>query len=92
MNYLAVNDDKNAWKDFPLTIYNVFLENSTENNNDADLGWYYYYLNELVHFSIETIFWGILLKMEREQQTIADFIENSTNSILQHMKKITLKI
>nr|WP_314839233.1 hypothetical protein [uncultured Flavobacterium sp.] len=86
LNYLAVNDDKNAWKDFPLTIYNVFLENSTENNNDAALGWYYYYLNELVHFSIETIFWGILLKMEREQQTIADFIENSTTSILQHIK------
>lgn len=84
LTYLAVNDDKDAWKDFPLTIYNAYLKNHSEINNDAYLGWYYYYLNELVHFSLETIFWGMLVQMEQNQLSIIDFIETITQSVLEH--------
>ena len=82
ITYLSINKNKDAWKDFPLTIYNLLLTKQTEKGNDASFGWYYYFLNELVHFSIETIFWGMLVQMEKKQQTIADFIETFTSSIL----------
>ena len=84
LTYLAANDVKDAWKDFPLTIYNAYLKNHTEIKNDASLGWYYYYLNELVHFSLETIFWGMLVQMEEKQLNIVDFIETITLSVLEH--------
>lgn len=84
LTYLAANDVKDAWKDFPLTIYNAYLENHAEINNNASLGWYYYYLNELVHYSLETIFWGMLVQMEQKQLTIIDFIETITQSVLKH--------
>lgn len=84
INYLAKNKEKNAWKDFPLTLYSSFLHNHINISNEAHLGWYYYYLNELVHFSLETIFWGMLVQMEQKQQTIGDYIETITELILEH--------
>lgn len=84
LTYLSANDVKDAWKDFPLTIYNANLKNHTEIKNDASLGWYYYYLNELVHFSLETTFWGMLVQMEEKQLNIIDFIETITQSVLEH--------
>lgn len=84
LTYLAANDAKEAWKDFPLTIYNAYLKNHTEIKNDASLGWYYYFLNEIVHFSLEAVFWGMLVQMEQKQLSIVDFIETITQSVLEH--------
>ena len=84
LTYLAANDVKDAWRDFPSRMYDEYLKNYTKINNNASLGWYYYYLNELVHYSLETIFWGMLVQMEQKQLTIVDFIETITQSVLEH--------
>lgn len=81
LKYLSKNTAKDAWKDFPLSMYTSFFTKQT--TNDASSGWYYYYLNELVHHSLEAIFWGMLTLIEEKEQTIGDLIENIKKSILQ---------
>lgn len=84
LNYIANNKGKDTWKDFPFTLYASFLQNHANITSETHLGWYYYYLNELVHFSLEAIFWGMLVQMELKEQTIGDFIESIAQSVVEH--------
>ena len=81
LQFLSENKDPNSWKNLPIALYSAYQHNSNKNTNEAKLGWYYYYLNELVHFSLEAIFWGMLTEMERKSQTIQTFIENIAQSV-----------
>jgi hypothetical protein len=83
LNYVAENKEKDAWKGFPMFHYTSFLENHTAITNETHLGWYYYYLNELVHFSLETVFWAMLVQMENKQQSVSIFIESITKSVIE---------
>jgi len=38
--------------------------NTGELTSDTSFGWYYYYINEAVHYCIETIFWGMLEELD----------------------------
>lgn len=84
LNYIAINQEKDAWKGFPVFHYTSFLENHTTITNETHLGWYYYFLNELVHFSLETIFWAMLVQMENKQQSISVFIESVTELVVEN--------
>jgi len=58
------------------------ISNKT-NENPALLGWYYYFINEAFHFSIETIFWGMLVSLDGRIILINDFIEEIKNCIVE---------
>ncbi|WP_431244230.1 hypothetical protein ACQ9BO_07655 [Flavobacterium sp. P21] len=61
-----------------------FLENHSTITNETHLGWYYYFLNELVHFSLETIFWAMLVQMENKPQSVSVFIEAITELVVEN--------
>jgi hypothetical protein len=84
LEFLSANKDPNAWKNLPITLYSAYQHSSNQTVNEAQLGWYYYYLNELVHYSLEAIFWGMLTEMERKSQTIQTFIEYMAQSVTEH--------
>ena len=72
--------ENNNWENLPKVEYLNFLTNSDVNG--AQFGWYYYYLNELTHFCIESIFWGLLHEMDKELFTIkqfSDYIEDKVH-------------
>jgi hypothetical protein len=84
LKYISENKDKDAWKRFPMFHYTSFLENHNTITNETHLGWYYYFLNELVHFSLETIFWAMLVQMENKQQSVSNFIESVTELVIEN--------
>lgn len=84
LNYFAANKEKDAWKEFPMFLYSSFLQSHSAINNETHLGWYYYFLNELVHFSLETIFWALLVQMEMKQLSISVFIESVTELVIEN--------
>lgn len=83
------NDEDVYWQDLPWHCYNDSLENKREEVADANFGWYFYYLNELVHHSLEAVFWGLLMEMDGNSYSlqkflavIADKIEGESTEIL----------
>jgi hypothetical protein len=53
---------------------------------DASFGWYYFYINEMFHFSIETIFWGLLVELDGKIMPIKTFIDELCNAIVTEAK------
>lgn len=84
LEFLQEFQEPNSWRKFPLALYSNFLIQSGEFEKEAELGWYYYYLNELVHFSMETIFWGMLSEMEKETYSLANFINHISESVIMY--------
>ena len=66
-------------KRFPTTIFMRY----EKSNNEAVLGWHYYYLCEALHYCIETIFWMILSNTSRRNYCpVNSFLDMCQNSIL----------
>ena len=74
LNYMDSTEDENSWKVFPRHMYSSFFANNVDDATEAEQGWYYYYLNELAHHSLETVFWGMLMEMGDGKYTIEQFI------------------
>ena len=74
LNLLDNTDDTKSWLTLPETSYKTCLKKSRKEVKEATFGWYYYYLNELAHFSLETIFWGLLKEIELGSYTLQKFI------------------
>ena len=81
LNYLSTNTDVSSWKHLPLNLYSDYHAKKDESISEAQLGWYYYYLNELVHYSLETVFWGMLEEMNKQSRTIQSFIDYIAQSV-----------
>jgi len=81
LEYLEEFQEANSWRNFPLALYNSYLTRNGKIEQEAELGWYYYYLNELVHFSMETIFWGMLSEMEKQTYSLNDFMNYIAQSV-----------
>lgn len=81
LEFLQEFQESNSWRNFPLALYSSFLIQNGKIEKEAELGWYYYYLNELVHFSMETIFWGMLSEMEKETYSLTDFMKYIAHSV-----------
>ncbi|WP_321343157.1 hypothetical protein [uncultured Draconibacterium sp.] len=80
--------EKDRWSEFPFRIYEQRGYIGTENQSDASVGWYYFYLNELVHFCLETIFWALLKKMDGNEYQINYFIDLLINDILKEFPRL----
>lgn len=92
LQFLSTNKDPNAWKNLPITLYSAYQDRNDQTINEAQLGWYYYYLNELVHYSLDAIFWGMLSEMERKSQTIQTFIEYVARSVTENKQDNIAKL
>ncbi len=84
LNYLSKNKEVNSWKNLPLSLYSDYQAKNDEPVNEAQLGWYYYYLNELVHYSLEAVFWGMLEEMRKQSRTIQSYIDYIAQSVTEH--------
>jgi len=58
-----------------------YLRNIKKPEHDASFGWYYYYTNELFHYSLETIFWGLLVELDGKIVDTRKFIENISEKV-----------
>lgn len=66
-------------KRFPTTMFQKYKKG----DNEAVLGWHYYYLCEALHYCIETIFWMILSNVSKRNYCPVDsFLDMCQNSIL----------
>ena len=66
-------------KRFPATMFLKY----EKGDNEAVLGWHYYYLCEALHYCIETIFWMILSNAcKRNYCPVDSFLDMCQNSIL----------
>jgi len=62
------------WNDLPRYCYNDCLQKNKTEVTNANFGWYYYYLNELAHHSLEAVFWGLLVEMDGHSYSLQQFL------------------
>ncbi|MBK8369792.1 MAG: hypothetical protein IPL20_00140 [Saprospiraceae bacterium] len=77
----------NIWKTFPRNMYLSYFTKKTGKTSEAEEGWYCYYLNELVHYSLEAIFWALLQEMENKEYTVEQFVAFITEMTAQYQKE-----
>jgi hypothetical protein len=79
-------ENKKEWSNFPLHIFNQkgFLPDKMQ--SEASIGWYYYYLNEIVHYCLETLFWGLLQEMDGHEYPVDILIEQTSSKIQEEIK------
>ncbi len=58
--------------------------NTESLSDDASFGWFYYRVNEMLHYSLETIFWGLLMELDGQVFDIHEFMEVMTAACLHH--------
>lgn len=83
MKLLDQTDSTSAWLKLPITSYKACLSKTREEVKEATFGWYYYFLNELAHHSLEAIFWGLLVEMDKGSYTLQRFIAYITRKVLE---------
>jgi len=54
--------------------------------SDTSFGWYYYYINEAIHYCIETLFWGMLTELEGKSLPVQKYISEIANSITSELQ------
>ena len=69
--------------ELPLISYSSCLKKNKDEVSEASFGWYYYYLNELAHHSLEAVFWGMLREMDLKSYSLEQFLSKITKSISQ---------
>jgi len=84
LSFLKENESNSLDVDFLRFHYRLNQLNSA---TDASFGWYYYYVNEMFHFSIETIFWGLLVELDGKIMPIKAFIDELCNAIVVEAKE-----
>jgi hypothetical protein len=60
--------------------------------SDTSFGWYYYYINEAIHYCIETLFWGMLIEIEGKSLPVHKYITDIANSITNELQVLHNKI
>lgn len=68
-----------------------YYRNYQNAQNDISFSWYYFFLNEAYHFSLETIFWGMLVYISAGIITLTDFIDGFTKQVAEYFQKSFLK-
>jgi hypothetical protein len=82
LSLLHETDDTKSWLTLPQTSYQTCLTKTKDEVQEATFGWYYYYLNELAHHSLEAIFWGFLVEMDKGSYSLQKFIKHITSSVI----------
>jgi len=88
LSYLKDKENKKYLEGFPEIQYE---NNLKKKKDDASFGWYYYYLNEMIHFSLESIFWGFLVQLDGKIISINKFLEEFNDEILKKSTENFLK-
>jgi hypothetical protein len=83
LSFLRENDSISLDVDFLKLHYRLNLQKPAI---DASFGWYYFYINEMFHFSIETIFWGLLVELDGKIIPIKAFIDELCSAIVAEAK------
>lgn len=83
--YLEYFSNENHELPFPASQYE--LVDSDENTNETSIGWYYYFINEAIHYCIETIFWSMLVELDGKNIPIHDYINQIVKSALDQTNK-----
>lgn len=60
--------------------------------SETSFGWYYYYINEAIHYCIETLFWGMLVELEGKSLPIQQFISDMASSITRELRVLYYQI
>lgn len=81
------------WENMPQLSYLMCAVSKKEEVSEATYGWYYYYLNEVTHHSLETIFWGLLSEMELGNYSLQQFLNEITEKVVNNfeLKNIILQ-
>jgi hypothetical protein len=79
-----LNSNKTNIK-FEKLIYDQITESTIDDS--AFFGWYYYYINEALHFSLETIFWSFLVNLDGKIDSYQNYINEIVALILDENKK-----
>ncbi len=89
LKYLFQDDDAYDNRSFIKWQYNEF---NPEESGNASFGWTYYYVNEAIHFALETIFWSILVDLRDKERVFNDYIELITERIVSNSKELYINI
>jgi hypothetical protein len=63
------------------------LKKNGLNKSKANIGWYYYYLNESNHFAISSIFWVILSELEGRPILFTEFLNSIRDLALNYFNE-----
>lgn len=86
LSVIQKSKEEKEWRDLPKLNYQEILSTG-KNYTEAHVGWYYYYLNELCHHSLETVFWGLLYEMDGNTYTMNHLIDKITKAVLKDFEK-----
>ncbi|MEX2566008.1 MAG: hypothetical protein WD431_08705 [Cyclobacteriaceae bacterium] len=83
--FLSLISSQNEEKDYRKLPYNLYKKQLVSGKiSDAQYGWYFYYLNEQLHYSLEGVFWGLLKLMESRTFSLHEFLGYVTLKSLDH--------
>ena len=82
---LLENEDLD-WQTMPLICYNNCRSIDLDKVTEAEIGWYFYQVNEIAHYGLETIFWGVLNTMDGNSFSYTNFIKHTTQLVCSEAK------
>lgn len=93
LGIIQKSKERKIWENMPQYSYHLCVSSKKEEVSEATYGWYYYYLNEITHHSLETVFWGLLVEMEFGNYSLQQFLKEITEKVIQNfkLKNIVLK-
>ena len=81
LNLINDGDENLNIYELPLNAYSTCLKKNKDEVSEASFGWYYYYLNELAHHSLEAVFWGMLCEMDKRNYSLEQFLSEITKKV-----------
>jgi hypothetical protein len=86
LGIIQKSKQRKVWENMPQFSYHVCVNSKKEQVSEGTYGWYYYYLNEVTHHSLETIFWGLLVEMEFGNYSLQQFLNEITEKVVQNFE------
>ena len=86
LNLIKNGDENLNIFELPLITYSSCLKKNKDEVSEASFGWYYYYLNELAHHSLEAVFWGMLREMDLKSYSLEQFLSKITKKVCDKSK------
>ena len=84
LDYTIQNDTDYDSRSFIKWQYKL---NTEKRQNDASFGWAYYYINEAIHFGLETVFWSILIDIQYKERVFDEYVEELTERAVNKSKE-----
>lgn len=81
MEHMKAAGNVKEWRTLPQQTYISSVSKSKNEVLEATWGWYFYYLNELIHYSLEGVFWGLLYEIEHGDFSLSQFITHISTAV-----------